>query len=66
MNTASQECIWKDQCGMECPGRCSDFTPADDAGDNEDYYSSILKENTEEYQHMINNYSDKGMFDSES
>lgn len=57
MNTANQECIWKDQCGGECPGYCSDYTPADESEENENYYSRILKENAEEYQKMINDYS---------
>lgn len=66
MNTASQECIWKDQCGTECQGYCSDFTPADEGGADDIFYSRILKENAEEYQHMIDDYSDRGMFESES
>lgn len=66
MNTANQECIWKDQCGGECPGYCSDYTPADESEENENYYSRILKENAEEYQKMIGDYSDEEVDVSES
>lgn len=58
MNAANRECIWKEQCGDECHGRCSDYTPADESEDNENFYSYILKENAEEYQKIIDDYSD--------
>lgn len=59
MNTAGQECIWKGQCGEECPKNCPDFTPADDSENNEKFYLGVLKESAEEYQHMIDDYSDE-------
>lgn len=58
MNTANRECIWKDQCGGECPGRCSDYTPADESESNTKFYFDTLSENAEEYQKMIDDYSD--------
>ena len=58
MNTANQECIWKDQCGGDCPGRCSDYTPADDTEENEAFYARVLRENAETYQEVIKDYSD--------
>lgn len=58
MNTANQECIWKDQCGGNCPGRCSDYTPTDESESNTKFYFDVLSENAEEYQKMIDDYSD--------
>lgn len=58
MNTANQECIWKDQCGSDCFGRCPDYTSADDAEENEAFYTQVLRENAEAYQKMIDDYSD--------
>ncbi|NBH77090.1 hypothetical protein D3Z52_02595 [Clostridiaceae bacterium] len=58
MNTANQECIWKDQCGGECLGHCPGYTPAGKSNKHKSLYFRILKENVEEYQKMINDYSD--------
>lgn len=60
MNTARKNCIWYDQCGSECQGKCDDYSPADDAGENEVFYQSILKENAQEYEKVIQEYSDRG------
>lgn len=57
MNTANQECVWKGQCGGKCPEHCSDYTPADESERNEDFYFLIIKENADEYQKMIDDYS---------
>lgn len=65
MSAAYQECIWKDQCGSDCSGHCSDYTPADDTEMNEDFYACILKENIELYQKMIDDYSDGRLIISE-
>ena len=49
MNTARKNCIWYDQCGSECQGKCDDYSPADDAGENEVlFYQGVLKENARE------------------
>ena len=49
MNTARKNCIWYDQCGSECQGKCDDYSPADDAGENEVlFYQGVLKENAQE------------------
>mgnify|MGYP001521349214 CR=1 FL=1 len=48
MNTARKNCIWYDQCGSECQGKCDDYSPADDAGENEVlFYQGGLKENAQ-------------------
>ena len=48
MNTARKNCIWYDQCGSECQGKCDDYSPADDAGENEVlFYQGVLKENAQ-------------------
>lgn len=60
MNTARKNCIWYDQCGSECQGKCDDYSPADDAGENEVFYQSVLKENAQEYEKLIQEYSDRG------
>ena len=39
---------------------------SDESEENENYYSRILKENAEEYQKMINDYSDGEVDVSES
>ena len=60
MNPARKNCIWYDQCGSECQGKCDDYSPADDAGENEVFYQSVLKENAQEYEKVIQEYSDRG------
>ena len=60
MNTARKNCIWYDQCGSECQGKCDDYSPADDAGENEVlFYQGVLKENAQEYEKVIQEYSDR-------
>ena len=54
MNTARKNCIWYGQ------GKCDDYSPADDAGENEVFYQSVLKENAQEYEKVIQEYSDRG------
>ena len=61
MNTARKNCIWYDQCGLECQGKCDHYSPADDAGENEVlFYQGVLKENAREYEKVIQEYSDRG------
>lgn len=60
MDAARKECIWFGQCGSDCSGRCPDFSPADESEEAENYYHDILKENAEEYQSVIREYSDGG------
>lgn len=60
MDATRKECIWFEQCGSDCPGRCPDFSPLDETENTENYYHSILRENTEEYQSMIKEYSHGG------
>lgn len=67
MNTLGQECIWKNQCGAECTDDCDYFTPADDLENiGGIYYFDVLKQNAEEYQHMIDDYSDGKVNEYES
>lgn len=58
MSTANQECIWKEQCGGECSEQCSDYTPIDDSESKMKFYFNILSENAQEYQEVIDDYSD--------
>lgn len=60
MNAAQKNCIWYDQCGLECRGKCDDYSPADDPGENEVFYQGVLKENVQEYEKVIQEYSDRG------
>lgn len=65
MNTARKDCIWYDQCGSGCQWECEDYSPADDAAENEAFYQSTLEENVQEYEEIIEEYSDGGdMFES--
>ena len=47
MNTARKNCIWYDQCGSECQGKCDEYSSADDAGENEVFYKGVLKGNAQ-------------------
>lgn len=58
MNTARKNCIWYEQCGAECQGRCEDYSPVDESEDNETFYRNVLAENAQEYQKVIRDYSD--------
>ena len=60
MDTADNKCIWADQCGEECEGRCSDYSTIDESKEAKKHYEKILRENAEEYQQMIQDYSDEG------
>lgn len=57
MNTAWKDCIWYEQCESECCGKCDDYSPVDDSELNEAFYQSILRENAEEYQDIICEYT---------
>lgn len=59
MGTAQKDCIWFDWCGHGCPGRCDDFSPVDSLDEDMDFYLKILKENAEEYDKLIQEFSDK-------
>jgi len=60
MGSLRKLCIWFGQCGSDCSVRCSDFSPADELEKSESDYHAILKENVEEYQRVIREYSDGG------
>ncbi len=53
MNTAKNDCIWCTQCGLECRGRCGDFSPADESEENEAFYRGVLQENAQEYRRQL-------------
>lgn len=57
MYTAREDCIWFDQCGHDCIGRCEDFSPTDSSEEDTAFYEQILKENAEEYCKLIQEYS---------
>ncbi len=59
MSTALRKCIWYDQCGSECYGKCDFFSPADESKANEAFYQKVLMENAQEYKKTICDYSDK-------
>lgn len=65
MNIARRDCIWSGQCGLECRGKCDDFTPADEDLDNESFYMGILKENARFYDRTVREFMD-GSEDLES
>ncbi len=59
MSTARKDCIWFEQCGSECRGKCDDFTTIDGPEDDETYYRNVLYENALEYQTVIRDFSDR-------
>lgn len=56
-------CIWSDQCGSECRGKCDYYSPADTAMEDELFYQKVLKENVEEYEKVIREFSDGSDYD---
>ena len=40
---AAFDCIWYDQCGSECQGKCEYYSPADTAMEDETFYMEVLK-----------------------
>ena len=52
---AAFDCIWYDQCGSECQGKCEYYSPADTAMEDETFYMEVLKENAQEYEKSIQN-----------
>ena len=58
MSIARKDCIWYEQCGSECFGRCEDYSPTDESEDNEAFYRGVLAENAKEYKKVIQDYSD--------
>lgn len=60
MCTVRKDCIWIDQCGHMCSGECDDFSPIDSSDEDEAYYSKILKENTDEYFKLIQEFIGEG------
>lgn len=59
MSIARENCIWYEQCGSECCGKCEDYSPADESEENEEFYKGILAENAQEYEKVIQDYSDR-------
>ncbi len=59
MSIARKNCIWHEQCGSECLGRCEDYSPVDESEGNEEFYWGILAENAQEYEKVIQDYSDR-------
>lgn len=57
MGTAREDCIWFDQCGQDCFGRCDDFSPVDSSDEDVAFYQQVLKENAEEYDKLIREFS---------
>lgn len=57
MGTAREDCIWFDQCGHNCFGRCDDFSPIDSSDEDVAFYQQVLKENAEEYDKLIREFS---------
>ena len=55
---AAFDCIWYDQCGSECHGKCEYYSPADTAMEDETFYMEVLKENAQEYEKSIQDFSD--------
>lgn len=58
MSIARKKCIWYEQCGSECFGRCEYYFSADESGEDEKFYWNVLVENTKEYEKVIRNYLD--------
>ena len=51
---AAFDCIWYDQCGSECQGKCEYYSAMED----ETFYMEVLKENAQEYEKSIQDFSD--------
>ena len=47
---------WKDQCDEDCQG-CEFASPADEYEDDESYYRDILRENSEIYEELTEEYN---------
>lgn len=58
MGTARKDCIWYDQCGHECLEGCDDLSPIDSSDEDAAFYQQILKENAEEYDSLVQEFSD--------
>ena len=50
-------CYWSDKC-LDGKTDCDEYTPLDTEDDDVKYYNRIIKENTEEYAAVINEYAD--------
>ena len=52
-NDTCAGCFWADKCESE--SRCDEYTPMDSEQET-DFYNSILEENVQEYQNLINEF----------
>lgn len=55
MNTAREKCVWY----AECEDQCEDCFLIDTSEEDEEFYRHVLKENTEEYDKLILEFSEK-------
>lgn len=61
VNTARKNCIWYDQCGSDHCRGCEYYDSlGEEAELDEGYCQSILEENAQEYEKVIQEYSDRG------
>ncbi len=61
MDAAKNMCVWRDQCGVNCPLLegidCKDYTPEDPSEAEEAYYDVVLKENTRLYEKLARQFN---------